>query len=132
MSELGEKFAARRGRFLVRLSTITEASDAKEIDRASGVWQRLKEAVFKLNVEVGSPGDADEFVAAVYSTPEWRAFDVIRRRRWRGTERARVKARETSRAWYAQTGKARRASPEMRTKLNEQRRARYAAQKATT
>ena len=126
---LDERFQAFRFVMLREMALLPDPPKPKELSHANGVWKRLRKEATTFATKL-RPGEARAwFRQRIFSTPEFRRFSRLRDERRRADPRYQASRREVSKEWYETVGRERRSTPEMRAKLAEQARLRYAEKK---
>lgn len=119
---LDVRFRAFRLALLHAMGQVGHTTSEVEIKRVNGMWKRLRTEATK---EASVPGEAQRFFRTIFETPEWKAFSSLRSRLWRQTEAYKEKRRAYAKTYYQEVAKAKRATPEVRDRINRRRRERY-------
>ncbi len=101
----------------------------EEVERAYRAYYYIKQVAAR---EAEEPGEAREFLRALFAEPEFARFWGIRRRRYRQTDEYRERRRAYDRRRYQAKLKAQRTTPEARVRLAETRRRQRADRKGAT
>ncbi len=123
------EFFAFRNALLAAMGALSSESTPKEVSRVTGTYRLYASEYAWTCVRFGRPGQAMKHMKSLYKETAWENYQRLRTKQTKSLPKYKERQREAAKKRYVASTKAYRATPEVRQRLNAQRRARYARAK---